>query len=73
MILYQPKVEYIYVNGPMSTSPGIICNYLVLGLLFQRFRPNECTIVHSTGGRNELAFGVSAQKARTLRRGLSKV
>ena len=48
---------YIYVDGPMTTSTGIICNYLVLGLLFQRFGPNECTIVHSTGGRNELAFG----------------
>ena len=62
---------YVYDAGPIVTSPGIMGNYLVLGLGFHRFWPNVCSNEHTFERRIELSFGNVCSFEHTIHRGLA--
>ena len=62
---------YVYDDGPMITSPGIIGNCLVLGLRFHRFWPNVCSNEHTSEGETNSRFTNVCSFEHTIRRGLS--
>ena len=58
MILYQPKAEYIYINKVLcSQDRGTTVTIWFWVWDMHQFCSNECTIVHSSRRRIELAFG----------------
>ena len=57
---------YVYDHGPMLTSPGIIRNYLVLGLRFHRFWPNVCSNEHTSKGETNSRFTIKLVRGSKL-------